>query len=74
MSICCICVYDYVKHSYKEEYITDKGVNYNLWICMNAKIYKDILSAQFNYTKLRSKTVLRHKQITTSRGCSAVVQ
>ena len=25
-------------------YITDKEVNYNMWLYMNAKIYKDILS------------------------------
>ena len=41
---------------------------------MNAKIYKDILSAQLNCTKLRSKTVLRHRQITAQKDSSVVAQ
>ena len=44
--VCCICVYGYVSVVLRRIYITVKEVNYNLWMCMNAKICKDILSAQ----------------------------
>ena len=50
--LCCICVYGYVSIVLRRIYITVKEVNYNLWICMNAKICKDVLSAQLTDNKV----------------------